>query len=179
VRFVETAVAGAYVVELEPRDDERGFFARIFCEREFEGLGLATPMVQANLSYNVRKGTVRGLHYRREPAPEAKFFRCIAGATHNVCADVRPDSETYRRYAAVELSAANRRALYVPGGCAAGYQALTDGAEIIYMTSVFYEPGFEYGVRYDDPAIGIEWPLAVTDVSERDATWPLLDVSRE
>jgi dTDP-4-dehydrorhamnose 3,5-epimerase len=175
VRFVETAVAGAYIVELEPREDERGFFARIFCEREFEELRLATPMVQANLSYNVRSGTVRGLHYRREPAPEAKFFRCIGGATHNVCADVRPGSETYGRHAAVELSAANRKALYVPGGCAAGYQALTDGAEIIYMTSVFYEPGFEYGVRYDDPAIAIEWPLAVTDVSERDATWPLLE----
>jgi dTDP-4-dehydrorhamnose 3,5-epimerase len=168
-------VAGAYIVELEPREDERGFFARIFCEREFEELGLAKPMVQANLSYNVRRGTVRGLHYRREPAPEAKFFRCISGATHNVCADVRPGSATYSRHVAVELSAANRTALYVPGGCAAGYQALTDGAEIIYMTSVFYEPGFEYGVRYDDPAIGIEWPLAVTDVSERDATWPLLE----
>lgn len=175
MRFEPTPIDGVYVVDLEPLHDERGFFARAFCARELADHGLVPDVVQANLSHNVRAGTTRGLHYQSAIAPEAKLFRCIHGKTFNVAVDAREGSTTFGRWFGVHLSAANRRALYVPPLCAAGYQALTDEAEVLYLVSGFYTPDAESGLRYDDPAIGIEWPLPPSLVSEKDASWPLLD----
>lgn len=173
--FSELGLAGAYLVELDKRGDERGFFARAFCSREFEEHGLRPNMVQANMSYNHRKGTIRGMHYQVPPASEPKFIRCIRGAIWDVIIDMRPDSPTYLQHVGVELSADNRTAIYVPDMFAHGNQALTDGAELLYLVGEFYTPGCERGIRYDDPRIGIKWPLPVTVVSEKDASWPLLD----
>jgi dTDP-4-dehydrorhamnose 3,5-epimerase len=175
MQFIETKLKGAYVLELEPRSDARGFFARTFCQREFEQHGLNPNVAQCNLSFNEKKGTLRGLHYQRPPATEAKLIRCIRGAIYDVIVDMRPDSPTYLQHIGVELSADNHRALYVPDLFAHGYQALTDGAEALYQVSEFYTPGVEGGLRYDDPALGIDWPLPATEVSEKDQTWPLLD----
>jgi dTDP-4-dehydrorhamnose 3,5-epimerase len=174
MRFIETALPGAYVVELEERADNRGFFARTFCVREFSELGLVTRISQCNLSFNHRRGTVRGLHYQAQPAPEAKLVRCIEGAIPHVRVVIRPGSPTYLRHVSVELSAANRRAVYVPELVAAGLQTLTDNAEVIYQVSEFHTPEAERGMRFDDPAIGIEWPLPVGDISDKDASWPYL-----
>jgi dTDP-4-dehydrorhamnose 3,5-epimerase len=174
VRFVATPLDGVFVVELEPHADERGFFARAFCAAELDEQGLVSTVAQANLSYNVRAGTTRGLHYQDESAPEAKFFRCIRGETFNVAVDVRPGSPTFRRWFGTTLSAENRTALYLPPLCAAGYQALTDGAEVVYLTSAAYAPEAERGIRADDPLLGIEWPLAPSIRSEKDRAWPLL-----
>ena len=174
MRFIEMALPGAYVVELEERRDDRGFFARTFCVREFSELGLTTRISQCNLSFNHRRGTVRGLHYQAEPAAEAKLIRCIAGAIHQVLVDMRPGSPTYLQHASVELSAENRRAVYLPELFAAGVQTLTDNAEVMYQVSEFHTPESERGLRYDDPAIGIAWPLPVTTISAKDAAWPYL-----
>ena len=172
--FSETAVRGAFLVDLEPRSDQRGFFARTFCAREFEAHGLSPAVAQCNLSFNRKRGTLRGMHYQAEPAAEAKLVRCVGGAILDVIVDLRPDSPTYLRHVAVELSAANRRALYVPFLCAHGFQTLTDDAEVSYQVSEFYAPAHEHGARYDDPAFGIRWPLPVSEISEKDAAWPLL-----
>jgi dTDP-4-dehydrorhamnose 3,5-epimerase len=177
MQFIETALPGAYIVELEQRSDNRGFFARTFCVREFAERGLTTRISQCNLSFNHRRGTVRGLHYQAEPAGEAKLVRCIAGAIHQVLVDMRPESSTFMRHISVELSAANRRAVYVPELFAAGLQTLTDNAEVIYQVSEFHTPEAERGMRYDDPALGIEWPLPVGDISDKDAAWPYLPAS--
>jgi dTDP-4-dehydrorhamnose 3,5-epimerase len=174
MRFIEMALPGAYVVELEERRDDRGFFARTFCVREFSELGLTTRISQCNLSFNHRRGTVRGLHYQAEPAAEAKLIRCIAGAIHQVLVDMRPGSPTYLQHASVELSAENRRAVYLPELFAAGVQTLTDNAEVMYQVSEFHTPESERGLRYDDPAIGIAWPLPVAVISAKDAAWPYL-----
>lgn len=174
MRFVATSLQGVFVVDLEPHADERGFFARAFCAEEFAAHDLPSAVVQANLSYNVRAGTTRGLHYQDASAPEAKFFRCIAGETFNVAVDLRPGSPTYHRWFGTILSAANRRALYLPPLCAAGYQALTDGAEVLYLTSAAYTPSAERGIRADDPLLGIEWPLEPAIRSDKDRAWPLL-----
>lgn len=174
MHFSETEIPGAFVVDIEPREDERGFFARAYCAEEFGDQGLEPAVLQANLSFNRRRGTVRGLHYQTAPALERKFFRCIRGATYHVIVDMRADSDTYGRWTGVELSAENRRGLYVPGSCAAGYQALTDEAEVLYLVSEYYSPDHERGLRYDDPAVGIEWPLTPVDVSEKDRAWPLI-----
>jgi dTDP-4-dehydrorhamnose 3,5-epimerase len=174
VRFIETALPGAYVVELEERGDNRGFFARTFCVREFSDLGLTTRIAQCNLSFNHRRGTVRGLHYQAEQAAEAKLVRCIAGAIHQVLVDMRPGSPTFLRHVSVELSTANRRAVYLPELFAAGYQTLTDNAEVMYQVSEFHTPEAERGMRFDDPAIGIAWPLPVAEISAKDAAWPYL-----
>jgi dTDP-4-dehydrorhamnose 3,5-epimerase len=174
MRFTETSIEGAFVVDIEPREDERGFFARAYCTRELEAQGLHPTMVQANLSGNRARGTVRGLHYQDEPVVERKLFRCIQGATFHAVADMRPNSATYLGWVGVELSAESKRALYVPALCATGYQALADGAEALYFVSEFYSPEHERGVRYDDPAIGIEWPLPVSAVSEKDLAWPTI-----
>jgi dTDP-4-dehydrorhamnose 3,5-epimerase len=168
------ALPGAYVVELEQRSDNRGFFARTFCVREFSELGLVTRISQCNLSFNHRRGTVRGLHYQAEPAPEAKLVRCISGAIHQVLVDMRPGSPTYLHHVSVELSAANRLAVYVPELVAAGLQTLTDNTEVIYQVSEFHTPEAERGMRFDDPAIGIAWPLPIGDISDKDASWPYL-----
>jgi len=174
--FHETKLKGAYIVELDKREDERGFFARAYCAREFEEHGLRPQMVQANTSYNHKKGTLRGMHYQVPPASEPKFIRCIRGAVWDVIIDMRPESPTYLEHIGIELSADNRRAIYVPDLFAHGNQALTDGAELFYLVGEYYTPGCERGVRFDDPAIGIDWPLPVTVISEKDANWPLLSV---
>jgi dTDP-4-dehydrorhamnose 3,5-epimerase len=170
--FTETALAGAFIVDLQEIRDDRGFFARTFCAKEFEAHGLKPVIAQANMSFNHRAGTLRGLHYQRPPAAETKLVRCTAGAIWDVIVDIRPDSPTYMKYVGVELSAANRRALYVPEMFAHGYQTLTDGAEVVYSVGEFYTPGVEGGFRHDDPALGIDWPVPVTVISDKDASWP-------
>lgn len=172
--FHETKLAGAFVLELEKREDHRGFFARAFCAREFCQHGLRADVVQANLSFSEKKGTLRGMHYQAPPASETKFIRCVRGAVWDVIVDLRPGSPTYLQHFGVELTSENRRAIYVPDLFAHGNQALTDGAELLYLMGEFHTPGCERGVRYDDPAIGISWPLPVTALSEKDAKWPWL-----
>jgi len=157
---------------MEKRGDERGFFARAFCEREFAQHGLSSRIVQANNSLSARKGTLRGMHYQRAPHQEAKVVGCIRGAIYDVVLDLRPDSPTYLRWAAAELTAENHRSLYIPEGCAHGFQTLMDGAEVLYLMSEFYAPGHAAGVRYDDPAFAIEWPLPVACISDADRAWP-------
>ena len=175
--FHETKLNGAFIVDLDMKDDDRGFFARAFCAQEFEVLGLRPQVMQANLSYNHSKGTVRGMHYQVSPASEPKFIRCIRGAIWDVIIDMRPESPTYLEHIGVELSAENRRAIYVPDMFAHGNQALTDGAELLYLVGEFYTPGCERGVRYNDPSIGIEWPLPVSVISEKDASWQQITAS--
>jgi dTDP-4-dehydrorhamnose 3,5-epimerase len=170
--FLETDVAGAMTVELEKREDDRGFFARAWCKREFEAHLLDPNLVQANLVMTKQQGTVRGLHYQVSPYEEAKLIRCIKGKIFDVVVDLRPGSPTYLQWVGVELSAENYRMMYVPRGCAHGYQTLTDCAETLYHVSEFFAPEAERGVRYDDPAFGIKWPLPVTAVSEKDKRWP-------
>ena len=173
--FEATPIAGVFVVDLEPHGDERGFFARAFCAREFAEHGLEPGVVQANLALSGRLGTTRGLHYQAGSHPEAKFFRCIRGEIFNVAVDMRPGSPTFGEWTSVVLSAENRRGLYIPPVCAAGYQTLADDTEILYTVSGFYAPEAERGVRQDDPAIGVRWPLERTVVSEKDRGWPLLE----
>ncbi len=169
--FSETPLKGAYVIDLETRSDERGFFARNFCMREFEAHGLKPVVAQGNLSYNHKAGTMRGMHYQLPPAAETKLVRCTRGAIYDAIIDLRPDSETYLQHFGLELSEDNRRALYVPELFAHGYQALSDGAEVTYQVSEFYAPGMERGLRYDDPSFDIAWPLPVTVISDKDAAW--------
>ena len=173
--FTETDLKGAFTIDLEPRHDARGFFSRSFCQDEFAAHGLKTDVVQCNLSFNFRRGTLRGLHYQLPPATEAKLIRCVKGAIRSIIVDLRPESPTYLRHIQVTLSAENRRAVYVPEMFANGYQALTDGAEAIYQVSERYTPDRERGLRYSDPALGIRLPLPVTVISEKDAAWPLLE----
>jgi len=177
--FHETRLSGAFVVELDKKEDDRGFFARGFCAKEFTEHGLKSQFVQANISYSHTSGTIRGMHYQVAPATETKFIRCIRGAIWDVIIDMRPDSPTYLQHLGVELSAENRNAIYVPDMFAHGNQALTNGAELLYLVGDYYTPGFERGIRYNDPAIAIEWPMPVTIVSEKDANWPLLAVRRQ
>ena len=178
--FTETTLAGAFVVDLEPRGDERGFFARTFCQREFDARGLKPLVAQTNLSFNYRKGTLRGLHFQFPPAAETKLIRCTRGAILDVIVDLRPESPTYLQHIAVELTADNRTALYVPERFAHGYQVLDDNTETAYQVGEFYTPSAESGLRYSDPRLGISWPLPVTELSEKDAAWRLLtDVEPE
>jgi dTDP-4-dehydrorhamnose 3,5-epimerase len=174
VRFTETAISGAFIIDLEPHVDDRGFFARAFCADEFGEHGLTARISQVNTSFNHRRGTLRGLHYQDEPAPEAKLVRCVAGAIFDVLVDMRPGSPTYLQHVGVELSAANRRQLFIPELCAAGYQTLADDTEVTYAVSEFYTPATERGMRYDDPLLAIPWPVEVTAISAKDAAWPLL-----
>jgi len=173
MQFTPTPLAGAFVVDIEPRGDERGFFTRAFCAREFEKHGLNARIAQTNMSTNARAGTIRGLHYQTPPALESKFMRCIKGAIFDVVVDMRGDSATYLQWFGVELTADNNRALFVPEMFAHGYQALTDDCAVLYNASEFYTPDCELGIRYDDPVVGIRWPLAVSDVSVKDRSWPL------
>ena len=172
MKFTETPLKGAFVVEHEPRIDERGYFARAYCQDELAAIGADYQFVQANMSSNIRAGTLRGLHYQDERAPEAKFLRCVHGAVYDVIADMRKGSETYLQWFGVELSAENRKAILVPPLFAHAYVSLTDGAEVFYQTSHIYAPEAERGVRYDDPELGIEWPCPVVDVSDKDKSWP-------
>ncbi len=171
--FRELELTGAFLLELERHEDERGFFARAFCRREFEEHGLDPTVSQANLSYNRDRGTLRGMHYQVVPSQEAKTVRCVAGALHDVIVDLRPGSATYGHHTAVELSADNRASLYVPAGLAHGFQTLAPHTEVYYLMSEAYSPEHARGFRHDDPALGIRWPLPVSVISERDATLPL------
>jgi dTDP-4-dehydrorhamnose 3,5-epimerase len=173
--FTQTKLKDAYIIDLELRADDRGAFARTFCAQEFEAHGLKPTVAQCNLSFNHKAGTLRGMHYQLTPAAETKLVRCTKGAIYDVIIDMRPDSPTYLQHIGVELTADNRRALYVPEMFAHGYQALTDGAEVVYQVGEFYTPGYERGLRYDDPAFGIEWPMPVTVISTKDAAWPLFE----
>lgn len=173
MEFTETKLKGAFIVDLETRSDHRGFFARTFCAREFEAYGLKPTVAQCNLSFNYRKGTLRGMHYQIAPATETKLVRCTQGAIYDVIIDMRPYSPTYLSHIGVELTAENRRALYVPEMFAHGYQALTDEAEVVYQVGEFYTPGYERGLRYNDPVFAIDWPLTVSEISDKDAAWPL------
>ncbi|MBI5667974.1 MAG: dTDP-4-dehydrorhamnose 3,5-epimerase [Chloroflexi bacterium] len=177
MQFTETVLKGAYLIDLETRHDDRGYFARTFCAHEFEEHGLHTVVAQCNLSVSYRKGTLRGMHYLAPPSQEAKLVRVCRGAIYDVIVDLRPDSPTYRQHIAVELTARNRRALYVPPLFAHGFQTLDDDTEVFYQMSDFYAPGQERGMRYDDPALKIQWPLPVSVISEKDASWPYLSES--
>jgi dTDP-4-dehydrorhamnose 3,5-epimerase len=174
VKFQESPLAGAYTIEMDRLEDERGFFARSYSAEEFAARGLPAAMPQSSVSFNARRGTLRGLHYQAEPHAEDKLVRCTAGAIYDVIVDLRPDSPTARRWFGVELSAANHRSLFVPKGLAHGFMTLRDDTEVLYMISVPYAPGFERGLRWNDPAIGISWPTAPSVVSARDAAYPLL-----
>jgi len=174
VKFQESPLAGAYTIELDRLEDERGFFARSYSAEEFAARGLPAAMPQSSVSFNARRGTLRGLHYQAEPHAEDKLVRCTAGAIYDVIVDLRPDSPSARRWFGVELSAANHRSLFVPKGLAHGFMTLRDDTEVLYMISVPYAPGFERGLRWNDPAIGISWPTAPSVVSARDAAYPLL-----
>ncbi len=176
--FHETDVKDAYIIELELRSDERGFFARSYCANEFAEHGLEPAVVQANVSYNHKAGTLRGMHYQLPPAAETKLVRCTSGAIHDVIVDLRPESPTYMRHVGVDLTAENRLALYVPRMFAHGYITLTDGAEVTYQVSEFYTPGKERGIRFDDPALGITWPREVAVISEKDRGWPAFEPDR-
>lgn len=172
MKFVPTALPGAFVIELEPIGDERGWFARSFCAREFAAHGLAADIRQCNVSYNRRKGTLRGLHHQLAPHAEAKLVRCTAGALWDVALDLREDSPAYLQHVAVELTAVNGRMLFIPEGCAHGFQTLADDTEIVYQISEFYAPEHQRGVRWDDPAFGIPWPADERTLNERDSTYP-------
>jgi len=173
--FRETSLPGVWVIEPERLGDERGFFARTWCRREFEARGLNPDAVQCNVSWNARRGSVRGLHYQAPPHAEAKLVRCTRGAIWDVAVDLRPESATFKRWTAVELTADNRLALYVPEGCAHGFQTLADDTEVFYQMSAFHQPSAERGVRWDDPALAIPWPIATITLSERDRALPVLE----
>jgi dTDP-4-dehydrorhamnose 3,5-epimerase len=173
VRFTETPLAGAWVIDLDRHEDERGFFARTFDRDEWVARGMDPAIVQCNTSYNARAGTLRGLHFQVEPHGEPKLVRCTRGAVFDVIVDLRPDSPTHRRWFGCELSAANGRALHVPAGLAHGFQTLREASEILYMMGNEYVPEAAAGVRWDDPAFGIEWPPAAQrTISERDRAHP-------
>jgi len=173
--FTETKLKGAFILDVELREDYRGGFARSFCAKEFEAHGIKPFVAQCNLSFNHKAGTLRGMHYQIAPACETKLVRCTKGAVYDVIIDLRPDSPTYKQHIGVELTESNRRSLYVPQMFAHGYQTLTDDAEVMYQVSEFYTPNCERGARYNDPAFGIEWPHEVAVISEKDANWPLME----
>jgi dTDP-4-dehydrorhamnose 3,5-epimerase len=170
--FEKTELHGAWLVVPEPVRDERGFFARTFCVRELAEHGLETNFVQHSASASLKKGTLRGMHFQREPFGEVKIVTCLKGAILDVIIDLRPGSDSFQRWQAFELTDHNRHRLYIPKGFAHGFQTLTDDAEIGYLISEFYEPAAARGVRHDDPAFGIVWPLPVSVISEKDKSWP-------
>jgi dTDP-4-dehydrorhamnose 3,5-epimerase len=170
--FTETPIAGAYVVEIERIGDDRGFFARTWCEREFAQHGLNPRLVQCSISFNTRKGTLRGMHYQVAPHAEAKLVRCTAGAVFDVIVDLRPDSKTFCRWYGVDLTAENRRALFIPEGLAHGFLTLADTTEVFYQMSEFYSPDCARGARWNDRAFDIRWPAPVVMMSPRDAAYP-------
>jgi len=173
--FTETPLKGSYTIGLTPHGDSRGWFARTYCKNEFETIGHDKEWVQLNHSFSSQKGTLRGMHYQLHPHSEIKMVRCIAGAVYDVIVDLRKDSATFLKWFGVELSAANKTMIYIPAGFAHGFQTLTDNAELIYHHSEFYTPAAEAGLMYNDIAINIQWPLAVTELSERDTKHPFID----
>ena len=170
--FVPTPLPGVFVVEPERREDERGFFARTFCAREFAERGLESRVAQCSVSFNPRRATLRGLHYQAAPHAEAKLVRCTRGEIFDVAVDLRPDSPAFRRHLGLILSAEDRRMLYVPAGCAHGFETLTDDCEVFYQISEPHTPEAARGVRWDDPAFAIPWPLPPAVISERDRAYP-------
>lgn len=175
VKLIPLQLDGAYMIETELLSDSRGFFERTFCAKEFAEFDLNPCVAQCNISYNIRAGTLRGLHYQEAPHEEAKLIRCISGAVYDVIVDLRPQSATFRRWFGTDLSAYNRRMLYIPEGFAHGFQTLVDSTEILYQMSTFYVAASARGVRWDDPALSISWPKTQQRlVSERDLSFPLL-----
>ena len=172
MRFYETQIKGAFLIEPEKNKDERGFFARVWCQRDFEEHGLNPRLVQCSISFNKKKGTLRGMHYQAVPFAEAKLVRCTRQSIYDVIVDLRPESLTFKQHLAVVLSAENHKMLYVPEGCAHGFQTLEDNAEVFYQMSEFYSPEHCRGVRWNDPAFGIVWPIADPIMLERDKSYP-------
>ena len=175
--FKETSLKGSYVITIEPVEDERGWFARTYCKNEFLSIGHNKEWVQMNHSFTKQKATVRGMHYQRPPYGEIKLVRCIAGSVYDVIIDLRANSATYLQYFGIELSAVNKKMIYIPEGFAHGFQALSNDAELVYNHSQFYLPGVEAGVRYNEPSINIKWPLELTNISERDNSHPFIDAN--
>lgn len=173
--FVETRLKGAFILEIEPRKDDRGFFARAFCQNEFRQHGLKPVIAQANLAFNVRKGTLRGMHFQFPPKAETKIVRCTRGSIVDIIVDLRPESPTYLGHIAVEMNEDNHRALYVPERFAHGYQCLADKTETSYQVGEFYSPADESGLRHDDPRLGLSWPLPVGVISSKDCDFKLLE----
>lgn len=177
--FTETKLRGAFVIDIERREDSRGFFARVFCQHEFDSHGLKPIIAQANVAYNRKKGTLRGMHFQFPPAAETKLVRCTRGAILDIIVDLRPESPTYLQHVAVELSGENCRALYVPERFAHGYQVLRDDTETSYQVGEFYTPGSEGGLLYSDPRLGLQWPLPVSVISDKDNVWKRLEEQEE
>jgi len=177
--FTEAKLKGAFVIDVERRQDSRGFFARAFCQHEFAAHGLRTTIAQANIAFNHKKGTLRGMHFQFPPTAETKLVRCTRGAILDIIVDLRPESSTYLEHIAVELTEDNNRALYVPERFAHGYQVLCDETETSYQVGEFYAPGCEGGLLYCDHRLGLEWPLPISVISEKDQQWKLLDEQQE
>jgi dTDP-4-dehydrorhamnose 3,5-epimerase len=177
--FTETKLPGSFVIEVERREDARGFFARVFCQHEFEAHGLKPIIAQANLAHNRKKGTMRGMHFQFPPAAETKLVRCTRGAILDIIVDLRPESATYLDHVAVELTGENCRALYVPERFAHGYQVLQDDTETSYQVGEFYTPGCEGGLHYNDPRLALKWPLPVSVISDKDQVWKQLNEQEE
>jgi dTDP-4-dehydrorhamnose 3,5-epimerase len=178
--FTETKLRGAFIIDLERREDNRGFFARAFCQHEFEAHGLKPVIAQANIGFNKRKGTLRGMHFQFPPAAETKLVRACRGAVLDIIVDMRPESPTYLQHISVELSAENHRGIYIPERFAHGYQALEDDTETTYQVGEFYTPGSEGGLLYDDPRLGLTWPLPISVMSDKDREWkPLAQIENE
>lgn len=175
MKFHETPLVGAFTIEQEKIGDERGFFSRLFCQKEFFAAGLKTEFLQINNSFSARVGAIRGLHYQLAPNAEVKVMRCVRGAIYDVIIDLRPDSATYLQWFGAELCAENRLMMYVPRGFAHGFLSLTDNVEVVYMASAFYSPERERGLRWNDPIIDIEWPIEPVEVSTKDQNWPDFD----
>lgn len=175
MKFIETILNGAYLIVPDLLEDERGFFSRTFCRREFEEKGLNPDIVQCNISFNNKKGTLRGLHYQVGDHGEVKLIRCAAGAIYDVIVDLRAESPTFKQWISAELTAENHRMLYIPGRFAHGFQTLSDNTEVIYHHSSYYSPENERGLRFNDSSLGIEWPLPVAVISNRDQNHPLSD----
>jgi dTDP-4-dehydrorhamnose 3,5-epimerase len=173
MKFTETKIHGVFVIELEKHEDDRGWFARAWCCEEFTAHGLPTDLAQTNLSHNAQRGIVRGMHFQTAPHAEAKLVRCVAGAVHDIALDLRPESPTFKQSVATELSADNGRAVFLPEGIAHGFQTLTDDATLFYQMSAPYAPEFARGVRWDDAAFQIEWPIAEAIVCEHDLAFPI------
>ncbi|MBN2373535.1 dTDP-4-dehydrorhamnose 3,5-epimerase [bacterium] len=170
--FKETALKGAYIIEIEPIEDERGFFARSFCAKEFEKHGLNFHIAQCNISYNERKGTLRGMHYQTAPYEEAKLVRCTMGEIYDVIIDIRPYSATYMRWISIELTAKTRKMLYIPEGFAHGFQTLADCTEVFYQMSEFYQANSAKGIRWNYPTFGIKWPIMPPIMNDKDRSYP-------
>lgn len=172
MKFTESPIKGAYIIDVDRIGDERGYFGRLWCQREMEAMGLATDIRQSNIGVSKKAGTLRGLHFQSPPYQEVKIVRCARGAMYDVIVDLRPESETFKCWFGIELNQDNASMLYIPKGCATGYQTLVDDTEMYYHTNEYYHPESATGVRYDDPAFNIQWPREVSVISGNDANWP-------